>query len=358
MQSLFLAQIALYNFRNYKQSQFEFHRGLNFLIGPNGAGKTNLMEAIAYLAYGRSFRYQQDRELINFNHTHFYLQGKLYRQGQWIELSLSYRPGNKELRINHAPQRLLNLLGTMPAVTFVPDDLYLVKGPPVVRRRFLDRQISQVDRSYCYTLLTYRRVLRQRNLLLRQIKAGRNKGEELDPWDLQLVAMGVPLVKKRREVLTRWSSVAGEYYEILASGQAKMSLIYQPSLKDEEDWLRALSRNREKEIAAGTTLWGPHRDDFAFQIQGRAGRHFASQGEQRSLVLALKIAEVVYFTEVLRFTPLLLLDDVFSELDARRQRALLNLVKDKGQIFISTTDSSLLPGEMVHTGAVIQLTPP
>lgn len=357
MQAVFLAKISLHSFRNHYQKEFTFNRGLNILVGPNGAGKTNLLEAIAYLSIGRSFRYHQDKDLISLGSAGFRLHGLVYREQRKIEITLVYHPGKKELTINREPQRLLELLGIIPTITFSPDDLYLVKGSPAIRRQFLDREISQLDRSYCHSLLTYRRVLNQRNLLLRQIKAGQAREEELQPWDQQLVSSGIALVKKRGEVVEKWSVLARQFYASLVEKPENIYIYYRPSLKAEEDWFRALSLKRAKEIAQGSTLLGPHRDDFTFEIAGKEGRYFASQGEQRSLVLALKLAEVVYFTEVLRFRPVLLLDDVFSELDGKRKRALLNLINHGGQTFITTTDVAFLPAGSLDGGAIIKLTP-
>lgn len=352
-----MSQIFLYSFRNHHQKEFTFNCGLNILVGPNGSGKTNLLEAIAYLAMGRSFRYHQDKDLISWGSPGFRLQGVVSREQRKIEITLVYHSGKKELTVNGTPHRLLELLGIIPAITFSPDDLYLVKGPPVIRRHFLDREISQLDRSYCHLLLTYRRILKQRNLLLRQIKAGQAREEELQPWDQQLVSSGLPLVKKRGEVLEKWSFLARQFYASLVERTENIRISYRPSLKAEEDWFRALSLRRAKEITAGSTLLGPHRDDFIFEIAGKEGRYFASQGEQRSLVLALKLAEVVYFTEVLKFRPLLLLDDVFSELDGRRQRTLLNLIKHGGQTFITTTDVAFLPAQALEGGAIVKMIP-
>ncbi|MBE3580391.1 MAG: DNA replication/repair protein RecF [Thermoanaerobacteraceae bacterium] len=346
MQATLLTELALYNFRNYTERVFYFRPGLHLLTGPNGAGKTNLLEAIAYLSTGRSFRFHQDRDLVTLGRPGFRLRACLKKGNQGSEIDIVYDGGRKKLTINNSPHRLVDLLGLFPTVTFGPDDLYLVKGPPVIRRQFLDRELCQVDRSYCLHLLTYRRVLLQRNLLLKQIKGGQARADQLEPWDQQLVFCGLPLVEKRQEVLRRLEGLADQFYAVLAGASSSIALCYQPSLSPADDWLKRLAEKRDKEIIMGATLLGPHRDDFTFEVGGRSGRHYASQGEQRSLVLALKLAETVYFTQVLGFRPALLLDDVFSELDGNRRKALLKVVAGEGQAFITTTQVEDIPPEV------------
>ncbi|MGI9952452.1 DNA replication/repair protein RecF [Moorellaceae bacterium AZ2] len=353
MQATLLTEMALYNFRSYSQRVFYFRPGLHVLTGPNGAGKTNLLEAIAYLSTGRSFRFHQDRDLVTFGQSGFRLHAYLSKGNHKIEIDIVYYRGRKKLTINRSAHRLVDLLGVFPTITFGPDDLYLVKGPPVIRRQFLDRQLCQVDRSYCQYLLTYRRVLLQRNLLLKQIRAGQARADQLEAWDHQLVSSGLPLVRKRHEVLGKLEGLVSHFYGMLAGGSPSISLCYQPSLSSGDDWFKVLAQKREKEIMTGATLFGPHRDDFTFEVGGRGGRNYASQGEQRSLVLALKLAETVYFTQVLHFRPALLLDDVFSELDGNRRRALLKVVGGEGQTFITTTQVEDIPPEVREKASVV-----
>ncbi|KUK12581.1 MAG: DNA replication and repair protein RecF [Moorella sp. 60_41] len=341
-----MTELCLHNFRNYRERVFYFGPGLHVITGPNGAGKTNLLEAIAYLSTGRSFRFHQDRDLVTVGHAAFRLRARLKEGNQGWEMEIIYHQGRKNLTINGNRHRVMDLLGLFPTVTFGPDDLYLVKGPPVIRRRFLDRELCQIDRSYCHHLMAYRRTLLQRNLLLKRIKKGEAGADQLEPWDHQLVAFGRPLVEKRQEVLDKLRVMADEFFRELAGGSSSLGLDYRPSVGPSEDWLKKLAEKRGKEIGAGASLLGPHRDDFTLAIGERSGRQYASQGEQRTLVLALKLAETAYFAEVLGFRPALLLDDVFSELDARRRRALIRVVAGEGQAFITTTQAEDIPPEL------------
>lgn len=352
MQAVFLSGLNVKDFRNFRKAAFDFAPSLNILVGPNGTGKTNLLEAIGYLSLARSFRYHADRELISWGCGGFELQGTVRRGNQNLQVGILYRPGHKELTIDGNTQRLLKLLGLFPTVTFGPDDVYLVKGPPALRRKFLDRELCQIDRSYAQYLLSYQRVLKQRNAVLKQVADGKVKIGDVDPWNVQLVTLALPIVERRKIFLERLNTLASHFYPRLAEKHS-ISLVYRPSLSEEEDGLDKIESYLEREVAVGTTLLGPHRDDFVFYLNGRHARHSASQGEQRSLVLVLKLAEVVYFSEVLGTRPCLLLDDVFSELDKRRQEILLNLISEGGQSFITTTELDFLPPELLDRGKIL-----
>ncbi|SMB88426.1 DNA replication and repair protein RecF [Thermanaeromonas toyohensis ToBE] len=352
MQAVFLSELVLKDFRNFREAQVSFAPGLNILVGPNGTGKTNLLEAIGYLSLARSFRYHPDRELRSWGCEEFRIQGTVWRGSQKLQVDILYRPGQKELMINGNRQRLLDLLGLFLTVTFGPDDLYLVKGPPALRRKFLDRELCQIDRAYAQHLWAYHRVLLQRNAILKQVAAGKVPVGDVDPWNVQLITLALPIMERRRSFLERLNTLASYFYAHLAPKQ-NVRLIYSPSLPLGEDCLSKLTSSLEKEVAAGATLWGPQRDDFVFYLNGRPARHSASQGEQRSLVLVLKLAEVVYFSEVLGIRPCLLLDDVFSELDKKRQELLLKLLSEEGQSFITTTELASLPQEIVNKGKIL-----
>ncbi|MCG0277073.1 MAG: DNA replication/repair protein RecF [Thermanaeromonas sp.] len=352
MEAAFLSELRLKEFRNFREAAFQFSPGLNILVGPNGTGKTNLLEAIGYLSLARSFRYHADRELTTWGCTGFELTGTVRRGNGKVQVRIVYHPGRKELTINGTTQRILDLLGLFPTVTFGPDDVHLVKGPPALRRRFLDRELCQTDRSYAQYLISYHRVLKQRNAILKQVAEGKVKRGDVDPWNVQLVGLAQTIVERRKIFLERLNALACKLYFRLAEKQT-ISVVYRPSLPDGKDCLEQITERLEREVAAGATLWGPHRDDFDFYIDGRPARHAASQGEQRSLVLVLKLAEVVYFGEILGIRPCLLLDDVFSELDKRRQEVLLQLINEGGQSFITTTEVAFLPASLLNKGNIL-----
>ncbi|OIQ10189.1 DNA replication/repair protein RecF [Neomoorella thermoacetica] len=354
MPALSLQQLQLINFRSYKCLTWDCRPGLNIIFGPNAAGKTNLLEAIGYLALARSFRQQQDQQLLTWGASSFQVRGLCHSNGEKIELVINYQQHNKRLTINGNRNRLIELLGIFPVIYFGPDDLHLLKGGPAYRRHFLDREISMGDRLYCRNLQDYRRILFQRNLLLRAIKAGRGKEGELEPWDIQLLTTGKAIREKRSCFLQSLAPRVAATYRDMAGGE-ELALIYRPGVASQEEWAERLKVGREREVQAGMTLWGPHRDDFTFTLDGHEARYFASQGQQRAIVLALKLAEARYYRELLHVMPVLLLDDVFSELDEAHQGALLELLAGADQAFLTTTEVGLLPARLIQRSHLWEL---
>lgn len=351
-----LTEIQLINFRSYRSLLWHCAPGLNIIYGPNGIGKTNLLEAIAYLSFARSLRQQQDRFLVTWEESFFQIKGACLYNQQNIkaDINIIYRDGHKELTINGEANRLIDLLGIFPIIYFSPDDLLLLKGAPVLRRQFLDREISTLDRIYCRNLQLYRRLLLQRNRLLRAVKEERAKLQELEPWTLQLINIGMAIIRQRNNFINNIATLSSDIYKKMG-GREDLTLIYCPNVGSMEEWMDKIKSGREREIQAGLSLWGPHRDDFSFSIGNRDARHYASQGQQRAAVLALKIAETKVFFEVLGKKPALLMDDVFSELDFKRREALLELLFSSGQSFITTTELSNLPSVLLDGAAIWQL---
>ncbi|NLW06808.1 MAG: DNA replication/repair protein RecF [Clostridia bacterium] len=354
MSAIELKQLQLTNFRSYNQLSWECKPGLNIIQGPNAAGKTNLLEAIGYLSFVRSIRQQQDQKIMSRGSSFFKIKGLCLSNKELMELDIVYQNNNKKLTINRNQHRLIDLLGIFPVIFFGPDDLYLVKGSPFYRRQYLDREISIRDRSYCQCLQTYRRILLQRNRLLREIKYGNCKVEELIPWNSQMVATGIIIIHKRRHFLEALAPLVQEIYAGMGAGEY-LSLHYKPNIANEEDWLAKITVVERQEIEVGMSLWGPHRDDFTFLLDDFEARFFASQGQQRSAVLALKIAEANYFRQTIGVMPVLLLDDVFSELDLNRQSALLELLQGAGQTFLTTTEIARLPQNLICDATLWQL---
>ncbi|WP_258361111.1 DNA replication/repair protein RecF [Moorella sulfitireducens] len=354
MPAIRLRRLQLTNFRCYRELNWQCQPGLNIIQGPNGAGKTNLLEAIGYLSFARSLRQQQDQHLATWGENSFQIKGYCGSGQENIELAIIYHEAHKKLTINGQHHRLVDLLGILPVIYFGPDDLLLLKGAPVYRRNFLDRELSILDRLYCHNLQSYRRLLLQRNRLLRDIKAGRGKEQELEPWNIQLVSTGVAIIRKRQSFIQSIEPLAAEIYSKMG-GLEGLSLTYRSSVRDYEDWLAKIAAGQEREIQAGLSLWGPHRDDLSFYIGEHEARFFASQGQQRSAVLALKIAEAGIFTQFLGKKPILLLDDVFSELDGKHQQALLALLASGGQTFLTTADIEKLPSGLMEQASLWQL---
>lgn len=349
---MFIRRVVLRDFRSYHRAELDLDPGLISLVGPNAVGKTNLLEAIYFAATGASPRTARDTDLIRFGAEACYVRlewedpalGK-----RAIEMACHRRHG-KALRIDgRKRQRLADLHGVLPLVYFAPDALALIKHGPAARRAFLDRLLAQLSPRYAAQLQEYQRVLLQRNELLREIRAGRAPAALLEAWDEPLVTRGLEIRRRRRQVLQRLAPLVDAAARELGGGGDPVELMYRPGDEggegsDEagvaaEDSTPALERLRAHEIARGVTLWGPQRDDFQVLVAGRDARAYASQGQQRSLVLALKLAEVTLIRELTGRTPVLLLDDVLSELDHQRRERLLASVTACDQVLLTATEA-------------------
>jgi DNA replication and repair protein RecF len=339
------------NYRNLSDVSLEFSPKINIFLGRNGQGKTNLLEALSYLAMGRSHRGAKDRELIRFgsDHLHLKVEGR-DREGEdfTLEAALTTQ-GKKRIKIDGSTiTRNAELVGRLSAVLFHPDEIALAKGGPEHRRRFLDLTLSVVASSYFQNLIGYRRALAQKNRLLkdRQLVSER----ELEVWDAELVQYGTPVILLRRQLLSALEGACQRAYSALApdGGRLKMELTpsFRPlqSLKDQDDesafwrkeFLRALGEGRARERRLGFAQIGPHRDRLELRLSGRALRRFGSQGEMRSAAIALKLGQAALIFERTKKRPVVLLDDIFSELDQQRTRALQSLLHHEHQLFIAT----------------------
>lgn len=344
---MYLSALALRDFRNYRELALQFSPGLNVIYGDNAQGKTNLLEAIAYLATGKSHRTSRDQELIREGAEHLVAKATVVRKTGDLHLELEFTADRrKQLKINGiAERRIARLVGSMAAVLFSPDDLQLLKGPPAGRRRFLDIELSQISQIYLQHLIAFNRVLMQRNTLLKTETLDQNL---LSVYDEQLLESGSQLISRRAEALTRLGPLAAHFHSQFAEGKETLHVEYQsqgaepgqiPTVAEvrEQLWSQMQQRRRE-EIRRQMTLVGPHRDDIAFGIDGRDARVFASQGQQRTTILALKLAELQFMSAEIGEPPLLLLDDVASELDPHRRQYLLHAVQKGVQTFITCTD--------------------
>ncbi|MCL4498903.1 MAG: DNA replication/repair protein RecF [Chloroflexi bacterium] len=346
------------------------------LIGDNGQGKSNLLEAIYYLATTRSWRAQSDRELIDWRATEEQpvfarIAGQFVRQRDTIRVEVvlqeeQAQSGNgagrvvsKRIRINGAPKRAIDLVGQVQVVMFSPQDIDLVLGPPQGRRRYLDVTLSLLDARYLRSLSHYNRVLTQRNHLLRQIREGAARLSQLTFWDEELTAAGAYLLQRRLEVLSVLRERAGPVHRRLTDGQEELRFEYRSSLAGLTDLAdrdaatirqqfgAELSALREREVRSGMSLLGPHRDDFAFVVNDRDLAAFGSRGQQRTAVLSLRLAETELVQEWSGEPPILLLDDVMSELDAPRRHQVREAVARSPQAIISATDPGAFEAEFL-----------
>jgi DNA replication and repair protein RecF len=369
-----IRHLSLTNFRNYTRLELTLPARAVLLHGANAQGKTNLLEAIYYLATSRSPQATSDRELINWiadqeemlpyaRLTTEVMRGGRSRQ---IEIVLQKEPvggsGNgertrlrKQIRVDKANRRAMDLVGQINVVLFMPQDMALVDGSPSGRRRYLDVALCQVDPEYCRALSRYNRLLSERNALLRQWHERRRDPDELAYWNEQLVDYGVTIMQRRRDAVIELDQRAAQLHHLLSGGVERLRLVYEATLPigPQDDAARLdsayraeLTRNRQREIERGMTLIGPHRDEVRFLVNDQIDLgKFGSRGQQRTAVVALKLAEVDWMRQRTGEWPILLLDEVLSELDAERRGFLLTQVNGVEQALITTTDPTFFDAD-------------
>jgi len=334
-------------------------------VGPNASGKTNFLEAIYYLACGRSFR-AKDENLISWGAEFARVLGVSSKRENSEELlvvlekhpSTSSGPLAKTVKIKEQKVASSKLLGHLNCVLFTPEEIELIYTLPEARRRYLNLIISQSDINYAYNLAHFRRTLEQRNALLRKIFLGHAGEKELEVWDGKLAEYASFIINSRFEYINNVNKYLSRHYQNLSGKKQKLELVYKPSVPPAEGWagmLTRLAESRHRDILARITSIGPHRDDIAFSLDGRNVIEFASRGEFRTVILALKLAEVDFLTEKTGETPVLLLDDVFSELDACR-RDLLSQIFTKQQTIVTTTDLDHVSPNILKLAKVVELT--
>ena len=349
-----IKSIKITNFRSWQDYNLEFN-DTTILIGSNGVGKTNILEAVWFLCSGRSWRVKEDRELVNWENEYARISAELINSHNNIEI---YLPKNnelekKQLKIDGVKHRFIDLLGVMPAVLFSPETISLVDGAPGLRRKFLDIVLSQIDRKYAVTLLEYNKVLRERNKLLYNIKQKKSKADELDFWDEKLVELGSFLMQNRSKMLKEFNKDIAKAYDDIAGSDEKMQIKYHPAVEIEH-FMDILVVSQESEIAQGATTHGPHRDDFRLYLNGKDIATFGSRGEYRSAVLALKILELKYLEKEKGEKPILLLDDIFSELDSERRMHLAKIVTGQ-QTIITTTDLDHIEKKLREKAKIVEI---
>lgn len=357
---MFLEKISLLNFRNYEKVELQFKPGISLIKGANGQGKSNFLEAVYCLCFGRSFRPVQDADMVNWNKSYFYLQGVVHNKNCRYYMEIGYEPARRRkiIKVNGVKEKKGNLHSDFPVVFFVPEDLEIVRRGPEERRRFLDRELCQVSAAYAADLSAYHRALMQKNRLLKEKLPAAVLKELLQPWDKQLIQHGSSIICRRLVAVCSWHKLAAANYNILFHGRQKLSLHYisgniPPDFCREgicavtvqqeisEYMSRQIKLREGEERARGYALIGPHKDDLMFLIDQREARKFASHGQQRSAVIALKAAQVQYYGEIME-KPLFIIDDIFSELDEQRRRQCLLLFNDAAQVFMTATDRQTL----------------
>jgi DNA replication and repair protein RecF len=395
-----ISHLSLTNFRNYGRLELSLPQGSTLLYGNNAQGKTNLLEAIYYLATTRSPHADSDAQLLNWDAAQAeepIIVGRLVatvvtaQQSHQVEIrliqeqkptssrsrSFSFR---REALLNRRKVRLMDLLGTVRVVLFLPEDVQLLTGSPANRRRYMDITLCQIDPAYCRTLSSYNKVLEQRNALLRQLAEGQPGRDVLPIYTEKLVELGSTIFIRRAKFLANISRETQRiHYEALTEGRESIRLLYLPrlstkksqlSLKDDQnpaalsDWLethqgqselvserfaKLLQESLATDITRGATTIGPHRDDWSFQLNGRSLGSFGSRGQQRTAILALKMGEINWMTAVTGEQPVLLLDEVVAELDEQRRAALLGAVSQTTQAILTATDPGMFTEQFLQT---------
>lgn len=333
--------LTLQNLRKYEEARFEFKNGLNWILGPNASGKTTVLEALYVLMTGRSFRTAQLSELIRHGSDYFYIEAAFTKYG--LEHSLRFSYDGKERKIFHNQTAIptsTSLLGLLKGVVITPDDAALVKGQPALRRHFLDLQIAQCDPLYVHHLTRYARALQQRNALLRLKQEG-----GIETWEHELAVSAAYITQHRNHATKDLSQLGGEMHVRLAEELIPFGLSYRttaPALSEllKGHYLDQLKRHRKREMVLGFTLAGPHKDDLLIHLDQKEVRHFGSEGQQRTCVAALKLAEWERVKKVGDGLPLMLVDDVGVSLDATRRGRLLSHLEGLGQVFLTATEKT------------------
>jgi len=339
---MFLQNLRLTDFKNYTEAALQFCSKINCFVGDNGVGKTNLLDAIYYLSFCKSYFNQQDQMNIRHEADVFSIHGDYIRNdGQDERVScIQRRNQKKQFRLNKKDyDRLAEHIGMIPLVMVSPSDSDLINLGSEERRKYIDGVISQFDAPYLDNLLQYNRALQHRNVLLKEMaETGRFNETKTEIWDMHLVRYGEFIFEKRKEFLASFHPVFQRYFEIVSEGREEVNIVYSSQLQ-QTGLETLLKESRSRDLALRYTVSGVHKDDFVFHISGYPARRYGSQGQQKSLLIALKLAQFEYTRNIKGRNPILLLDDIFDKLDENRVAQIIKLVAadDFGQVFITDT---------------------
>lgn len=325
---MIVESIELQNYRNYQELHMDFSAGANLLYGDNAQGKTNLLEALYVCSLAKSHRGSKDKELIRFDQEESHIKLNVRKSDVPYRIDMHLKKNMaKGIAINGIPiKKASELFGMVNMVFFSPEDLNLIKNGPSERRRFLDFELCQLDKPYVYSLIQYNKALLQRNKLLKELSIRPEYEETLDIWDIQLCQYGKEIIRSRKAFTRRLNEIVKETHGNLSGGREELALVYEPDV--EADGLpQKIARNRNLDVRMKTTTTGPHRDDLCFFSNGLDLRKYGSQGQQRTAALSLKLAEIELVKALIKDYPVLLLDDVLSELDGKRQNHLLEGIR-------------------------------
>lgn len=345
---MYIKNLELKNYRNYKNLNTDFSPQINIIFGDNAQGKTNILESIFLCASGRSHRTQRFSDLIKMGENRNQVILDLSKDKADLNIQIEFENNEKrKVLINGLKiKKIGNLMGNLMAIFFSPDELKIIKGSPTDRRRFIDITISQFRPRYFYALQQYNKIIAQRNVLLKNLNEKKELISTIDTWNTQLVSVGSYIIKLRIDFIKKLNEISNEKHVMLTEGKEKLDIIYESSFsfsskeEIEKNFYDKLKLYQNMEIKRGQTMVGPQRDDIDININNKSLKLYGSQGQQRTSVLSMKLAQIDIIKKDCGETPVLLLDDVFSELDLKRQRCLLETLKNT-QTFITCTDKNI-----------------
>lgn len=360
-----LTSVRLVNFRNHSETQLLPADRLNVLLGENGEGKTNVLEAISYLCLTKSFFAGSDRVALQLGKEHFLVEGSFLSDkgiGHSVRIAYSGAENRKRVWVNKAePETFSEVMGQFPVVVLSPESYAITHGAPAERRKFLDLVIAQASKLYLEHLIEYRRCLKQRNKILFDARVTRqDPAEALEPWNISFAEHGAQIIARRLVFLQEFREYVADAFQKLTGEQETPAMRYEGSFAVEagqaaediqKSFLLQLKARHAEERQLATTVVGPHRDEIEFSINGLSLRTFASQGQHKTFIVALKVAEFFYLRDRCHDTPILLLDDILSEFDEHRTRRVLNLTQKLGQTFITSTSEQFFSGHEWNEGS-------
>ncbi|MGM9924418.1 MAG: DNA replication/repair protein RecF [Bacillus sp. (in: firmicutes)] len=363
---MYIESLKVKNYRNYEELDMCFENKVNVILGENAQGKTNIMESIYVLAMAKSHRTSNDKDLIRWDQEYAKIEGRIHKRNSTVPLELIISKKGKKAKFNHIEQqRLSQYIGNMNVVMFAPEDLHLVKGSPQVRRRFIDMEIGQVSPLYLHDYSQFQKILQQRNHYLKLLQSKKQTDlAMLDVLTDQFIQYAVKIIEKRMQFLKLLQKWAEPIHHGISRGLETLEINYKPSVDVSEsmdlskmiqEYAEKFKKIKQREIDRGVTLFGPHRDDLVFIVNGRDVQTFGSQGQQRTTALSLKLAEIELIHAEIGEYPILLLDDVLSELDDYRQSHLLNTIQGKVQTFVTTTSVEGIDHATLREAATFQV---
>ncbi|RNF39942.1 DNA replication/repair protein RecF [Planococcus salinus] len=359
-------RLELTNYRNYETLDLAFSPEINVFIGENAQGKTNIMESLYVLSMAKSHRTSNDKELIRWDADYGKIKADVHRKYGKLPLEISLSKKGKKAKVNHLEQRKLSdYVGQLNVVMFAPEDLHLVKGSPQVRRRFIDMEIGQISPVYLHDLVTYQKLLKQRNHILKQ-NYGKPSIDDVmfDVYTDQFIEAAVKIIQKRYQFMELLQQWAEPIHHGISRGLEQLQIRYRPISGLRPEWTpeemasflgQKLVEVRKRELERGVTLVGPHRDELQFMVNGYDVQTFGSQGQQRTTALSLKLAEIELIKQEVGEAPVLLLDDVLSELDDFRQSHLLNTIKGSVQTFVTTTSVEGIQHDTIQNARIFEV---